>query len=152
MHARLSGTLRRPPPIWAKAPRYARGVGLPRPKGSWASPQRCAREAAAAASEAAAAATAAAAAAATAAEQARAAVAHPCTPSTSPLWYDAEPADELVEQCLRRGHCGIPIADGEQRDRLYSWLMQLGHAYNDANGELLVALTCFECAFSVHEG
>mmetsp|Transcript_34091 Transcript_34091/g.67884 ORF Transcript_34091/g.67884 Transcript_34091/m.67884 type:complete len:306 (-) Transcript_34091:650-1567(-) len=67
------------------------------------------------------------------------------TPRGHPSWFEAEPAAELIEQCLRPGHCSMP--EGEARDWLHRRLVHLGHAANDRD-ETLMAHTWFECAYA----
>lgn len=72
-------------------------------------------------------------------------IAFPHTPRHDASWHDAEPAAELIEQCLRPGHCGAP--EGDVRDWLHRRLVQLGHATNDRD-QTLMAHTWFECAYA----
>ena len=60
-------------------------------------------------------------------------------------WYAANPVPELIERCLRPGHCGLP--EDEVRDWLHRRLMQLGHAANTRD-QVLMAHTYFECAYA----
>ena len=69
----------------------------------------------------------------------------PYTPRHNASWFDKDPAVELVDQCLRPGHCGLP--EGEERDWLHMRLVQLGHASKEW-GEPLMALTWFECSYA----
>eukprot|EP00322_Chrysochromulina_rotalis_P003270 CAMPEP_0115851200 /NCGR_PEP_ID=MMETSP0287-20121206/12359_1 /TAXON_ID=412157 /ORGANISM="Chrysochromulina rotalis, Strain UIO044" /LENGTH=303 /DNA_ID=CAMNT_0003305225 /DNA_START=18 /DNA_END=929 /DNA_ORIENTATION=+ len=71
----------------------------------------------------------------------------PHTPRHHASWFEAEPAAELIEQCLRPGHCGLP--DDETREWLHRRLAQLGHAFNDA-GNHLMAHTWFESAYAAN--
>ena len=69
----------------------------------------------------------------------------PHTPRHDQTWYEAEPAAELIEQCLRPGHCALD--EGDMRDWLHKRLATLGHAANDA-GSTLMAQTWFECSYA----
>ena len=102
-----------------------------------------ATEAAAAATEAAAAARARAEAAAVEEDVNNLVLAH--VPRQDDSWYDTNPEPELIEQCLRPGHCGLP--EDEVRDWLHRRLMQLGHAAN-MRDKVLTAQTYFECAYA----
>ena len=70
----------------------------------------------------------------------------PHTPRHDGSWFEAEPSAELIEQCLRPGHCCIP--EGEVCNWLHRHLVQLGHAANES-GEIIMAQTWFECAYAV---
>lgn len=70
----------------------------------------------------------------------------PHTPRHDASWFEAEPAAELIEQCLRPGHCGLP--EGELREWLHRRLVQVGHAFNE-RGYSLMAHTWFECGYAV---
>jgi len=70
--------------------------------------------------------------------------AFPHTPRLAPLWFDAEPAAELIEQCLRRGTCA---GTESEREWLAQKLTLLGHSANDA-GQHLMAHSWFECAYA----
>ena len=71
----------------------------------------------------------------------------PHTPRGDSSWFDAAPSAELIEQCLRPGHCCVP--EGEVRDWMRRRLAQLGHAFNEGTNYLM-AHTLFECAYAAN--
>ena len=70
----------------------------------------------------------------------------PYTPRHSSKWYERDPSPELVQQCLRPGHCGLRRE--EERDWLHGKLVSLGHAFNE-RGELLMAQAWFQCSYAI---
>jgi hypothetical protein len=69
----------------------------------------------------------------------------PHTPRNDASWFEADPPAELIEQCLRPGHCVVP--EGEVCEWFHRKLAQLGHAFNEV-GNTLMAHTWFECAYA----
>ena len=53
----------------------------------------------------------------------------PHTPRNDASWFEADPPAELIEQCLRPGHCVVP--EGEVCEWFHRKLAQLGHAFNE---------------------